>query len=159
MALPERAGRWRALATLVALKALVALAALTVWALAPHLGAQQPPDGEAQLAQAQERWPFANAEQKRLFEQLLEELACPSCLGSSLAESPAPVAEDIRRTIYRQVLQGKSATEIRQWMVTRYGVGVSTLPESSAGGLWLWLLPPLLMLLAALMLYRTLRQR
>lgn len=102
-------------------------------------------------AQPIERWQFEEPEQQELFEQLLHEFACPQCFGASLAESPAMVAEDIRQIVRQQVLEGKSAAQIRTWMIARYGPSITTVPTGNSA--LLWLLPPLL-LLATLVLCR-----
>ena len=109
--------------------------------------------------EATDRWVFETQEQRQLFYDLLGEFACPTCAGSSLAESPAPVAEDMRKVIYAQVRTGKSPDEIRHWMAQRYGAAISTRPQASGSSLALWLAPFALMLAALFAFYRTARSR
>lgn len=108
----------------------------------------------AGATEAKDYWVFDDEQQRQLFAELTQELACPNCLGSSLAESPAPIAEDMRREIWRQIHRGRSGDEIRQWMVQRYGGAVSTRPQGRGAALLLWILPLLLGLGALWMLWR-----
>lgn len=116
----------------------------------PPAAAQQ-----AQQGRAVDYWTFETDEQRQLFDDLAHELACPVCLGSSLDESASPIAEDMRREIWRQIHRDRSAEQIRQWMTERYGESVSTRPRGWLATVFLWLLPVLFGLLALLMLRYT----
>ncbi|MGI9345047.1 MAG: cytochrome c-type biogenesis protein [Gammaproteobacteria bacterium] len=108
------------------------------------------------LTAPEQRWPFEDAEQHAIFMQLQQELICPTCQGASLEESPAPIALDMRKAVYSQVKAGKTAAEIRQWMVERYGPTVTTRPVGDSRW-FLWLLPLFAALAGAFALYRSLR--
>ena len=72
---------------------------------------------------------------------LTEELACPSCAGSSVRDSPSPVALGLRREVVRLLRQGSTDREIREHLRTLYGDGVSFRPAPGWSTLGLWLLP------------------
>lgn len=135
-----------------ALLCLMALPALSQQSAPPPNSEQQSSEPQAAPA-VRDQWQFDTPEQRRLFDRLLQELACPTCLGSSLAESPAPIAEDMRRAIWRQIHQGKSGDDIRAWMVERYGASVTTRPQGWAAAVLLWLVPAALAALALCLLY------
>ena len=109
----------------------------------------------AQLAQPLPEDPVAN---KRAV-QLAEQLRCLVCQNQSIAESNAELAVDLRRQIREQIGQGRSDTEIVDFMVERYGDFVLYRPPFKATTLLLWFGPPLLLLLGIGVLVRYLRER
>ncbi|MGD9650539.1 MAG: cytochrome c-type biogenesis protein CcmH, partial [Dongiaceae bacterium] len=79
--------------------------------------------------------------------QLFQELRCVVCQGESLDASPASLAQDMRQSIRDQLMAGKSETEIKNYLVTRYGDFILMKPPLKTSTLLLWLAP--LLLLAA----------
>ena len=75
---------------------------------------------------------------------LAEELRCLVCQNQTIADSSAPLAVDLRNQIRDQIAQGRSDTQIRDYMVERYGDFVLYRPPFQASTLVLWLGPPLL---------------
>ena len=53
--------------------------------------------------------------------KLEEELRCLVCQNQSLADSSAPLAEDLRREVRALAVSGKNDAEIKQFLVARYG--------------------------------------
>jgi cytochrome c-type biogenesis protein CcmH len=53
--------------------------------------------------------------------KLEEELRCLVCQNQSLADSNAPLAEDLRREVRALAVSGKSDEEIKAFLVARYG--------------------------------------
>ena len=53
--------------------------------------------------------------------KLEEELRCLVCQNQSLADSNAPLAEDLRREVRALAVAGKNDDEIKQFLVARYG--------------------------------------
>ena len=53
--------------------------------------------------------------------KLEEELRCLVCQNQSLADSTAPLAEDLRREVRSLAVAGKDDDEIKQFLVARYG--------------------------------------
>jgi cytochrome c-type biogenesis protein CcmH len=98
------------------------------------------------------------AEQQRMA-RLAEQLRCLVCQNQSIADSNADLAVDLRRQIAEQIAQGRSDREIVDFMVQRYGDFVLYNPPVKATTLLLWLGPPLLVLLGAGVLLRSLRER
>ena len=64
---------------------------------------------------------FEQADQQRQYEQLLTELRCLVCQNETLAESEAPLADDLRREVAEMVREGRGNAEIRDFLVARYG--------------------------------------
>jgi cytochrome c-type biogenesis protein CcmH len=68
-------------------------------------------------------------------------LRCPVCKDLSAADSPAPLARQMRTQIQRQVAAGTSAAEIRQGFVDAYGPSVLMSPPAHGWGRVAHLLP------------------
>ncbi|WP_301101710.1 cytochrome c-type biogenesis protein [Propionivibrio sp.] len=106
--------------------------------------------------QAKEAAPLAQDEvtEKRLVE-ISSELRCLVCQNESLSGSHAELANDLRREIRTLIKEGKSDSEIMDFMVSRYGDFVRYRPPLKGTTLLLWFGPPLLFAggLAGLVLY------
>ncbi|MGH8035069.1 MAG: cytochrome c-type biogenesis protein [Nevskiales bacterium] len=96
-------------------------------------------------------------EQTLRYETLLNELRCMVCQNQNLAESNAPLAEDLRREVRTQVMQGKSSTEIKTYLTARYGDFVLYRPPFKPRTWLLWLGPAGLLVLALFIGWRVLR--
>ena len=86
---------------------------------------------------------------------LMETLRCIQCQGQSIADSDAPIAAAMRAEVRQRVDKGESTDSIRRLMIARYGEWVSFEPKADGGGLLLWL-APLMILIGAIFLSRTL---
>lgn len=79
---------------------------------------------------------------------LIDELRCPKCQNTNLAGSDAPIARDLRATVYRLLLEEQQTdAQIREYLVARYGDFVLYDPPFNAGTAALWLLPLLALLI------------
>ena len=76
--------------------------------------------------------------------ELMESLRCLVCQGQSIADSDAEMAGNMRAEVREQVRAGKSPTEVRAWLVERYGDYVTYDPPFSWLTAPLWLTPILL---------------
>jgi cytochrome c-type biogenesis protein CcmH len=91
---------------------------------------------------------------------LASELRCLVCQNQTIADSNAPLAEDLRNQVREKMRQGASDSEIVDYMVARYGDFVLYRPPLKLTTVLLWFGP--LLLLAggfAVMLRRVLRRR
>jgi cytochrome c-type biogenesis protein CcmH len=73
-------------------------------------------------------------------EALAGSFRCPTCRGQSVAESDAPAAVAIRSQIDRQIDEGRSDAEIRDYVLSRYPRSEQVPPRSGLAGL-VWALP------------------
>jgi cytochrome c-type biogenesis protein CcmH len=90
---------------------------------------------------------------------LTHELRCMQCQNESLADSPVDLAADLRREVREQLLAGKTDAQVREWMAARYGDFILFRPRYSWRNAWLWGAPPVLLLIGAVVAWRTVRQR
>jgi cytochrome c-type biogenesis protein CcmH len=78
---------------------------------------------------------------------LAEELRCLVCQNQTIADSNAPLALDLRNQIRAQIAAGRSDSQIRDYMVDRYGDFVLYRPPFKASTAILWAGPFALLLL------------
>lgn len=98
---------------------------------------------------------FADEIEQRRYRALIEEFRCPKCLNTNLAGSDAPIAQDLRKTVYRLVvLEEMNDQEVRDYLQSRYGDFVLYDPPFNERTWYIWLVPVALALLALLVLFR-----
>jgi cytochrome c-type biogenesis protein CcmH len=90
---------------------------------------------------------------------LSHELRCLVCQNQTIADSNADLAVDLRNEVREKMRQGKSDSEIIDYMTARYGDFVLYRPPVKATTLVLWFGPLLLMLWGLYALFRRLRDR
>lgn len=112
------------------------------------------------LAQAKEAVPLAEdpVVEARLV-KISEELRCLVCQNESLASSRAELANDLRQEVRGLIRQNKSDTDIKDFLVTRYGDFVLYRPEVKPLTWMLWFGPFVLLLAAVAGMMRYLRLR
>ncbi|MFL2719772.1 MAG: cytochrome c-type biogenesis protein [Gammaproteobacteria bacterium] len=64
---------------------------------------------------------FDDVENEARFYNLIKEIRCPKCTSGSLASSNAPVSEDLKKVISQMIVDGKSDTEIKNYISDRFG--------------------------------------
>ena len=64
---------------------------------------------------------FDDVENEARFYNLIKEIRCPKCTSGSLASSNAPVSEDLKKVISQMILDGKSDTQIKNYISDRFG--------------------------------------
>ncbi|WP_252176384.1 cytochrome c-type biogenesis protein [Endozoicomonas sp. 4G] len=106
-----------------------------------------------------ENYQFDSPGQQEQFFRLNEQLRCPQCQNQSIADSNAPVAQDLRREVHRMIVEEKADDEaIIQFMLDRYGDFVLYKPRMDARTVALWFGPLILLLLGIFILFRILKQ-
>lgn len=104
-------------------------------------------------------YPFASDEQEARFDRLTNELRCPKCQNQSIADSNAPIAQDLRKRTWELVLEGRSDEEIVAYLKARYGEFITYRPAFNAVTALLWGGPFLLLAIVAGLLAVRLRAR
>jgi cytochrome c-type biogenesis protein CcmH len=112
------------------------------------------------LAAAEEARPLAdNPQVEARLKTLAVELRCLVCQNQTLADSNAPLAEDLRREVREMIAKDMSDREIIDFLVQRYGDFVLYRPPWKASTTLLWLGPFLLLIAGATALVLVLRKR
>lgn len=108
---------------------------------------------------AQEQEPISlTTEQEQRYHRLTNELRCLVCQNQSIAESNAPLAQDLKERVRRQISEGRSDEEIRNYMRDRYGDFVLYKPPFNAVTAVLWISPLILLGIGAIWLALRMRR-
>lgn len=106
-----------------------------------------------------ETYEFSSPALQERYQSLSAELRCPKCQNQNIADSNAPIAQDLRRLLYEQLEKGSSDQEILDYMVARYGEFVRYRPSFDSATAALWLAPVVLLLGGFALLILTVRRR
>ena len=106
-----------------------------------------------------ETYDFSDPELEVRYQSLTQELRCPKCQNQNIADSNAPISQDLRKLLHQQLEAGESDDEILDHMVARYGEFVRYRPSFGGVSIILWLAPALLLLAAFGVLLLTLRSK
>lgn len=83
---------------------------------------------------------------------LATQLRCPVCQGLSVQDSPSELAQQMRDVVRQQLQDGKSADDVKDYFVARYGQWILMTPPA-AGFNWLvYSLPAVVLVIGAAML-------
>lgn len=102
---------------------------------------------------------FENQKQEQLYLDLVAELRCVKCQNQNLAESNAELARDMRDKAYEMVIQGKSRSNVVDYMTARYGDFVLYKPPFKSKTYLLWIGPPILLFFSIYLLMRLIRNQ
>ncbi|MBK9185922.1 MAG: cytochrome c-type biogenesis protein CcmH [Moraxellaceae bacterium] len=98
---------------------------------------------------------FNNEAQELRYQALIAELRCPKCQNQNLAGSDAPIAKDLKDRTYQLLQDGKTDSEIRDYMISRYGDFISYKPPVRGSTYALWFGPfALLLVVVAVLIWR-----
>lgn len=87
---------------------------------------------------------WADAQLDARVEALSRELRCVVCQNQSIADSNAPLAQDLKRRVREQLAAGRSEAEVREHLVERYGDQLLYRPPLRGDTALLWAAPALL---------------
>ncbi len=90
---------------------------------------------------------------------LSKELRCMVCQNQSIDDSEAPLAHDLRVLVRDRLKAGDSDAQVLDYLVARYGEFVLLKPPLSWHTAALWGLPPLVLVIGALMSVVAVRRR
>ena len=90
---------------------------------------------------------------------LSQTLRCMVCQNESIDESNAPLARDLRILVRERIQAGDSDTDVRQFLVARYGEFILLTPQFGARTILLWAAPVLVLLAGGIGVFVALRRR
>ena len=102
-----------------------------------------PTDLLAATSSTPDLYPFTNLDNASRFNRLTHEIRCVVCQNQTIADSDAPLAQDLRDKVYHMIQSGQSDPVIADYLVTRYGHFILFKPPFSLETWVLWLMPPL----------------
>lgn len=103
--------------------------------------------------------PFKDAEQEARFRALAAELRCVMCQNQSLADSNAPIAQDLRREVFDLMQQGHDDVQIKHFLTERYTEFVLYKPPVETRTFVIWFGPLLVLLGGAVAVAVIVRRR
>lgn len=109
----------------------------------------------ATAVSANSLYPLDTPKQDAQFAHLLKELRCLVCQNQDLADSNASLAKDLRIQVYDLVRDGKTDTEIVDYLTTRYGDFILFKPPVKPLTALLWFGPALFLVMGLLIFWRT----
>lgn len=110
------------------------------------------------LAQAQDNYPFADADKQQQFNQLLKRVRCLVCQNQDISDSNAHLAQDLRQKIYDKVQAGETDADIVDYLLARYGEFILFEPRLQAMTYVLWFGPFLLLGIGFMLFWRCIRR-
>ena len=81
------------------------------------------------------------------YQNLLEELRCPKCQNQNLADSNAPISNDLKEEIQRLLEQGLDDKDIKRALTERYSDFILYDPKFNKNTYFLWLAPFIVLLI------------
>ena len=94
--------------------------------------------------EAKNIYEFSNENLEEDFIELSQEISCPLCAGSSIAESNSDIANDLKNVIFKELENGKTPKEIKNNLIKLYGEGILFMPENKISVFILYGFPLLL---------------
>jgi cytochrome c-type biogenesis protein CcmH len=101
---------------------------------------------------------FTSPEQEQRYSEFINELRCMQCQGQSVADSNAPLAQDMREKTRALIIDGKTDQQIADFWVERYGDIVLYDPPFQLKTYVLWLGPLVLVLVGFILLVHLIRR-
>lgn len=110
------------------------------------------------LYASEDNYPFTSSRDAARFQSLISETRCVVCQNQNIADSNAPLANDLRGKIYGLIIAGQSNEEIKNYLVNRYGEFILFQPRVNKFTVLLWSFPLLALIFAFLIFYRLTRK-
>ena len=102
---------------------------------------------------------YADEQLENQVRKIAHQLRCPTCQAMSVKESEAGIAVNMKNKIRTMLEEGRSEAEILDFFVERYGEWILRSPQKKGFNLLLWVLPGVLIIFSALMVYLYLRKQ
>ena len=90
---------------------------------------------------------FSDDAYLKRYQNLLEELRCPKCQNQNLADSNAPISNDLKEEIQRLLEQGLDDDDIKRALTERYSDFILYDPKFNRNTYFLWLAPFIVLLI------------
>ena len=102
---------------------------------------------------------FSDESLRVRYQQLIQELRCPKCQNQNLADSNAPISQDLRAQVQGLLEEGMSDRQIKDYLKARYSDFILYRPEVNKTTWLLWAAPVLFMFIGAWVVYSLYRQK
>ena len=96
---------------------------------------------------------FENQADELRFNNLIKEIRCPKCTSGSLSSSNAPISEDLKLRIVEMIKDGKSDSDIKEYVSDRFGKESLYDPEFTQQTYILWFGPLIFIVIAFIIFF------
>ena len=96
---------------------------------------------------------FDNQEDELRFNNLIKEIRCPKCTSGSLSSSNAAISEDLKLKIVEMIQDGKSDSDIKEYVSDRFGKESLYDPEFTQQTYILWFGPLIFIVIAFIIFF------
>ena len=96
---------------------------------------------------------FDNQADELRFNNLIKEIRCPKCTSGSLSSSNAPISEDLKLRIVEMIKDGKSDSDIKEYVSDRFGKESLYDPEFTQQTYILWFGPLIFIVIAFIIFF------
>lgn len=96
-------------------------------------------------------------ELERRAQALNKDIMCPVCPGETIDQSQNALSVDMRAIVMDKLEQGWTDDQVKDFFVERYGPSVLLEPPSEGFSLAAWVIPPVVIVAAMLVLYLVMR--
>ena len=93
------------------------------------------------------------------YKEITKQLRCPKCQNQDIADSNSPISSDMRREVHRLLLDGKTDSEVVDFMVERFGEFVTYKPKIQSSTYLLWFGPWIFVIFGLLLIGLLIRSR
>ena len=93
------------------------------------------------------------------YQALTSQLRCPVCQNEPIATSQTQIAGALRKIVRQKLLAGETNHQIKQYMISRYGLFAVYKPPLERGTMLLWFGPFILLLLGIIVAALAIRRR
>lgn len=91
--------------------------------------------------------------------EIFKNIRCLICQGQSVADSNSEFAQTIKLVVRDQIKDGKSEKEIYDFLIDKYGEWIVYKPPLNKGNLLLWILPYLVFIAGATIIFLLFKKR
>lgn len=90
--------------------------------------------------------------------EIYELVMCPLCAGQTIGQSKNETSSQMRDLVLKKLRRGESKAQILHYFESRYGERILATPTKKGFNLVLWVLPLVLVALAAIVIYFMIRR-
>lgn len=102
---------------------------------------------------------FISHVQEQRYQHLLGNLRCLVCQNQSLAESNAPLAQDLKKEVRDKIVAGYTDEEIKLYLVAHYGEYILFKPSVNRTTIILWSGPFIFLMGALFILFASIKKQ
>tara|TARA_B110000116_G_scaffold41045_1_gene33405 strand:+ start:326 stop:688 length:363 start_codon:yes stop_codon:yes gene_type:complete len=82
--------------------------------------------------------------------ELETKIKCPICPAETIAESNTKISQDLKDFIKNKINEGWTDDQIKSFLVSKYGMEILATPDKKGIGLFLWIIPIIILIIASL---------